>query len=154
MHQALGQTLRSLLITCHNSSLCPIVQPKKTASERGGDMLSVTSHPANSAAGIQTCRSDFGAGARCLCHAVSRHVPHFFPKTPFGNWREGSIHPVTIASWLGLNNHTDGPTLALVSLLPQGWRWGLARVPSFKGTPQCLPGRERTLWLAEPGYQC
>lgn len=84
---------------------------------------------------------------------LSSSVPHFSPKTPFGSWREGSIHLGEYCQLAGLDDYTQGPTLALVSLLPQGWAWGLASALSFKGTPQCLLGRERTLWLAEPGYQ-
>lgn len=122
--------------------------------QRGPAVCCVTSHPANSAAGIQTCRSDLGAGARCLCHAVSSHL--FLISSPKRHLETGerAASIQVTARWLGLNDYTEGPTLALVSLLPRGWGWGLARAPSFKGTPPCLPGRERTLWLAESGYQC
>lgn len=120
---------------------------QENSPERVGNIFSITSHPTNSAAKIQICHPDFRIGASSRCHAVSHHlspVPHFLPKTPFGNWGEGSI---CAGDWL----LPAGWALALVSLLPGGMGWGLARVPSFKGTLSVyLAYRGPCGWLRRP----
>lgn len=98
-------------------------------------MFWVTSHPANSAAGVQT----HPRGSLTICLLTPTSSQKHSLET---GEREASDQGT---GQLGFSSDTKEPTLALVFLPLPGIEWGLAGNLSFKGTPSVFTWESEAL---------
>lgn len=66
---------------------------------------------------------------------LSSSVPHFFPETPFGNWREGSIHPGDYCPLAGTQRLYRGADSGFGFPASPGMGVGSGKGPILQGHP-------------------